>query len=69
MIKCILRFGAKDGDGGALRTVKAYIGMTEEQFRLMLHAHLLVWVHGFTSREHLHDDVGSSLEKHAQLAK
>ena len=38
---CLLRVGAADGDGGALGKVQAYIGMTEEQFRLTLHAHLL----------------------------
>ncbi|CAB1107564.1 unnamed protein product [Ectocarpus sp. CCAP 1310/34] len=68
VVKYILRFGAKDGDGGALGNIKAYIGMTEEQHRLMLHGHLMVWVHGFTSRE-LRDDIGRSLKKHAKLAR
>ncbi|CAN0489145.1 unnamed protein product, partial [Laminaria digitata] len=53
---CLLRVGAKDGDGGVLGKVKSYIGMTEEQFRLTLHAHLLVWVYGYSSPEHLRDD-------------
>ena len=42
----VLRVGAFDGDGGALGKVQAYIGMTEEHFRLTLQAHLLVWVYG-----------------------
>ncbi|CAN0155693.1 unnamed protein product, partial [Ectocarpus fasciculatus] len=42
----LLRFGAKDGDGGVLGRIKAYVGMTEEQRRLTLHCHLLVWVYG-----------------------
>ncbi|CAM9698129.1 unnamed protein product, partial [Ectocarpus fasciculatus] len=69
VLKYILRFQANDGDGGALGNIKAYIGMTEEQHRLMLHGHLMVWVHGFTSREQLRQDVGGSLKKHADLAK
>ncbi|CAN0076480.1 unnamed protein product, partial [Ectocarpus sp. 13 AM-2016] len=70
VLKYILRFQAYDGDGGALGNIKAYyIGMTEEQHRLMLHGHLMVWVHGFTSREQLRQDVGYSLKKHAELAK
>eukprot|EP00903_Cladosiphon_okamuranus_P018114 g16669.t1 len=48
VLKCLLRFGAKDGDGGLLGRVKGYVGMTEEQRRLMLHCHLLVWVDGYT---------------------
>lgn len=27
--------------------MKGYVGMTEEQKRLMLHAHLLVWIYGY----------------------
>ncbi|CAN0520851.1 unnamed protein product, partial [Ectocarpus sp. 12 AP-2014] len=69
VLKYILRFQAKDGDGGALGNIKAYIGMTEEQHRLMLHGHLMVWVHGFTSREQLRNDIGHSLKKHAELGK
>ncbi|CAN0522323.1 unnamed protein product, partial [Ectocarpus sp. 8 AP-2014] len=69
VLKYILRFGANDGDGRALGNIKAYTGMTEEQHRLMLHGHLMVWVHGFTSREQLRNDVGHNLKKHAELAK
>ncbi|CAM9404245.1 unnamed protein product, partial [Ectocarpus sp. 4 AP-2014] len=42
--------------------------MTEEKNRLMLHGHLMVWVHGFTSLEQLRNDIGHSLKKHAELA-
>lgn len=31
VLKCLLRFGANDGDGGVLGRVKGYVGMTEEQ--------------------------------------
>ncbi|CAN0473777.1 unnamed protein product, partial [Laminaria digitata] len=51
VVDCLLRVGAKNGDGGA------YIGMTEEQFRLTLHAHLLVWVYGYSSPEQLRDNL------------
>ncbi|CAM9560310.1 unnamed protein product, partial [Laminaria digitata] len=64
----LLRVGAKDGDGGVLGEVKSYIGMTEEQFRLTLHAHLLVWVYG-CSPENVRDDLGTSLERHVELAR
>ena len=47
----VLRVGASDDDGGALGKVQAYIGMTEEQFRLSLHADLLVRVYGYSSRD------------------
>ncbi|CAB1112810.1 unnamed protein product [Ectocarpus sp. CCAP 1310/34] len=47
VLTCLLRFGASDGDGGVLGRVKGYVGMTEEQKRLMLHAHLLVWIYGY----------------------
>ncbi|CAN0365278.1 unnamed protein product, partial [Laminaria digitata] len=66
---CLLRVGAKDGDGGVLGKVKSYIGMTEEQFRPTLHAHLLVWVYGYSSPEQLCDDLGTSLERHVELAR
>lgn len=32
VLQCILRFDANDGDDGALGSVKAYIGIAEEQF-------------------------------------
>ena len=66
---CLLRVGAADGDGGALGKVQAYIGMTEEQFRLTLHTHLLVRVYGYSSREQLRDDLGTSLKKHVDFAR
>ena len=66
---CILGVGAADGDGGVLGKVQACIGMTEEQFRLSLHAHLLVWVYGYNSHEQLTDNLGASLKKHVDLAR
>ena len=66
---CILWVGAWDGDGGALGKVQAYIGMTEEQSRLTLHARRLVWVYGYNSREQLRDDLGTSLQNHVDLAR
>ncbi|CAN0479746.1 unnamed protein product, partial [Scytosiphon promiscuus] len=65
----VLRVDAPDGDGGALGRIQAYIGMTEEQFRLTLHAHILVWVYGYNDREQLRDDLGTSLQKHVDLAR
>ncbi|CAN0317457.1 unnamed protein product, partial [Scytosiphon promiscuus] len=47
VLTCLFRFGASDGDGGILGRVKGYVGMTEEQRRLSLHCHLLVWVFGY----------------------
>lgn len=41
VLKNNLRFGANDSDGGGLGSVKAYIGMTEEQFCL-IHGHLIM---------------------------
>ena len=55
--------------GGALGKVQAYIGMTEEQFRLTLHAHILVWVHGYSSRGRLRNDQGASPKKDVELAR
>ncbi|CAN0541052.1 unnamed protein product, partial [Laminaria digitata] len=55
VLKTLLRFGAKDGDGGVLGRIKAYVGMTEEQRRLTLHCHLLVWVFGFNDFSSLRD--------------
>ena len=56
----VLRVAASDGDGGALGKVLAYIGMIEEHFRLTLHAHLLVWVYGYSSCDQLREDLGTS---------
>ncbi|CAN0374470.1 unnamed protein product, partial [Pylaiella littoralis] len=55
VLETLLRFGAKDGDGGVLGRIKAYVGMTEEQRRLTLHCHLLVWVYGFNDFASLRD--------------
>ena len=68
----VLKVGASDGDGGALGNVQAYIGMTEEHFRFSLHAHLLVWVYGYSRRDQLREDLGTTtatIEKDAALAK
>ena len=56
----VLRVGVSDGDGGALEKVRAYTGMTEEHFRLTLHAHLRVWVYGYSSPDQLWEDLGTS---------
>ena len=56
-------------ESGALGKVQAYIGMTEEHSRLTLHAHLMVWVCGYSGRDQLREDLGTSLVKHAALAK
>ncbi|CAN0469938.1 unnamed protein product, partial [Scytosiphon promiscuus] len=55
VLKTLLRFDAKDGDGGILGRIKAYGGMTEEQRRLTLDCHLLVWVFGFNDFASLRD--------------
>ena len=68
MFDHVLRVRASDGDGGALGKVQAYIGMTEEQSRLTLHAHLLVWVYGYSSRNQRRDDLGTNLETRVALA-
>ena len=34
---------------------QAYVAMTEEQQRLMLHCHAIVWVYGYTDYESLRD--------------
>ena len=65
----VLRVGISDGDGGALRKVQAYIGMTELHFKLTLHAHLLLWVYRYSSRDQVREDLGTSLKKRAALAK
>lgn len=46
VLDCLLQFGANDSDEGVLGRVKDYVGMTEEQRRLMPHCHLLAWVYG-----------------------
>ena len=112
VLKCLLRFGAKDGDGGVLGRVKgkmcflstlflsrdvesslrvisrtvlrahtfplrsfflraktAYIGMTEEQRRLMLHCHVLVWVYGYTDFSSFRSLLDKTPEKHSELAR
>lgn len=63
------RFDPADGDGGVWGRVKAYVGMTEEQKRLMLHCHLLVWVHGFTSFAALRDELDDNHRQYEDLAK
>eukprot|EP00903_Cladosiphon_okamuranus_P013925 g12952.t1 len=69
VLKCLLRFGAKDGDGGVLDRVKGYVGMTEEQRRLMLHCHLLVWVYGYTDFASFRALLDKTPEKYNELAR
>ncbi|CAN0352456.1 unnamed protein product, partial [Ectocarpus sp. 13 AM-2016] len=68
VMKTLLRFGAKDGDGGVLGRVKAYVGMTEEQRRLTLHCHLLVWVYGFNDFGTLRDFMDKTPDSYQELA-
>ena len=63
VFNCLLRVRAANDDGGALGKVKAYIGKTAWQFRPTWHAHLLVWVYSYKSREQLRDDLGTKLNK------
>lgn len=68
VMKCLLRFGAKDGDGGVLGRVKAYVGMTEEQKRLTLHCHLLVWCYGYQDFSSLRDTMDKTPDSYQELA-
>ncbi|CAN0265693.1 unnamed protein product, partial [Scytosiphon promiscuus] len=68
VMTCLLRFGARDGDGGVLGRVKAYIGMTEEQKRLTLHCHLLIWTFGFNDFGSLRDIMDKTPESYKDLA-
>ncbi|CAB1100401.1 unnamed protein product [Ectocarpus sp. CCAP 1310/34] len=69
VLTCWLRFGATDGDGGVLGRVKACVGMTEEQRRLMLHCHLLVWVYGYNDFSIFRELMDKSPEKYNKLAR
>ncbi|CAN0352673.1 unnamed protein product, partial [Pylaiella littoralis] len=69
VLTCSIRFGAGDGDGGVLGRVKGYIGMTEEQRRLMLYCHLLVWVFGYNDFSSFGDLMDKSPEKYNKLAR
>ncbi|CAN0208553.1 unnamed protein product, partial [Scytosiphon promiscuus] len=64
----LLRFGAKDSDGGVLGRVKAYVGMTEEQKRLTLHCHLLVWCVGYNDFSDLRKTMDTSPDTYQRLA-
>lgn len=68
VLAALLRFGASDGDGGVLGRIKAYVGMTEEQRRLMLHCHLLVWVYGFNDFASLRDVMDKTPGSYQALA-
>lgn len=68
VLKTLLRFGAKDGDGGVLGRIKAYVGMTEEQRRLTLHCHLLVRVFGFNDFSGLRDLMDKTPGSYQDLA-
>ncbi|CAM9864678.1 unnamed protein product, partial [Laminaria digitata] len=69
VLKTLLRFGARDGDGGVLGRIKAYVGMTEEQRRLTLHCHLLVWVFGFNDFSSLRDLMDKTPGSYQDLAE
>lgn len=69
VLTSLLRFGAPDGDGGVLGRVKAYVGMTEEQRRLTLHCHLLVWIYGFNDFNSFRELMDKTPERYADLAR
>ncbi|CAN0576475.1 unnamed protein product, partial [Laminaria digitata] len=69
VLTSLLRFGAPDGDGGVLGRVKAYVGMTEEQRRLTLHCHLLVWIYGFNDFGSFRELMDKTPERYAELAR
>ncbi|CAB1108241.1 unnamed protein product [Ectocarpus sp. CCAP 1310/34] len=69
VLTCLLRFDARDGDGGVLERVKGYLGMTKEQRRLMLHFHVLVWVYGFNDFSSFRDLMDKRPEKYNKLAR
>lgn len=69
VMKALLRFGASDGDGGVLGRIKAYIGMTEGQRRLMLHCHLLVWVYGLNDFASLRDVMDKTPDSYQELTR
>lgn len=48
---------------------QAYVGMTEEQRRLMLHCHLLVWVYGYNDCASFRDLMDKPPEKYSKLAR
>ncbi|CAB1096245.1 unnamed protein product [Ectocarpus sp. CCAP 1310/34] len=60
----LLRVDARDGDGGVLGRVKGYLGMTEEQRRVMLHSHVVVWVYGFNEFSSFRDLMDKRPEKY-----
>lgn len=64
----LLRFGAKDSDGGVLGRIKAYVGMTEEQKRLTLHCHLLVWSVGYNDFSNLRKTMDNAPDCYQRLA-
>lgn len=69
VLSCLLRFGASDGDGGILGRVKGYVGMTEEQRRLSLHCHLLVWVFGYNDFASFRSLMDKTPERYGELAE
>ncbi|CAN0223398.1 unnamed protein product, partial [Scytosiphon promiscuus] len=69
VVSCLLRFGASDGDGGVLGRVKGYVGMTEEQRRLSLHCHLLVWVFGYNDFDSFRNLMDKTPERYGELVK
>lgn len=68
VMTALLRFGAKDGDGGVLGRVKAFVGMTEEQKRLTLHCHLLVWTVGYQDFSSLRETMDKTPGMYQDLA-
>ena len=46
--------GEAKEEGGIFSRPKAYVHVVEEQSRLTLHTHILIWIHG-------HEDIGQQL--------
>ncbi|CAM9446743.1 unnamed protein product, partial [Ectocarpus fasciculatus] len=54
---------------GILGRVKGYVGMTEEQKRLVLHCHLLVWVFGYNDFASFRDLMDRTPARYTELAQ
>lgn len=69
VLSCLLRFGVSDGDGGFLGRIKGYVGMTEEQKRLTLHCHILLWVFGYNDFASFRALMDKTPHRYTQLAQ
>lgn len=69
VLRCLLRFGASDGDGGVLGRIKGYVGMTEEQKNLVLHCRVLIWIYGFNDFASFRDFMHKTPERYTELTR